>query len=36
MLSTVPERRFAVAWMCNLEGSGLRVHKELQKLLLAP
>jgi len=34
MLSLIPARNFAVTWMCNLEGSGLRLHSELAKLLL--
>jgi serine beta-lactamase-like protein LACTB, mitochondrial len=34
MLSMIPDRNFAVVWMCNLEGSGLRIHRELAKLLL--
>ena len=34
MLAMIPDRRFAVAWMCNLENSGLRLHRELPKLLL--
>jgi CubicO group peptidase (beta-lactamase class C family) len=34
MLAMIPERRFAVVWMCNLEGSGMRIHIELAKALL--
>jgi CubicO group peptidase (beta-lactamase class C family) len=34
MLAMIPDRNFAVVWMCNLEGSRLRIHRELPKLLL--
>lgn len=34
MLAMIPDRKFAAAWMCNLEGSGLRIHRELVQLLL--
>lgn len=34
MLAMIPARKFAVAWMSNLEGSGMRIHRELAKLLL--
>ena len=34
MLAMIPDRRFAVAWMCNLENSGLRLHRDLPRLLL--
>ena len=35
LLQTIPARRFAVAWMCNLEGAGgARIAQDIAALLL--
>ena len=34
MLFAIPERRFVLAWMCNLEGVNPRIAEEAAKVVV--